>query len=54
VVAYALFRYLLLTLRADQAASAESPENLILRDPGLILAGLLWAGMCVAAMGVSF
>jgi 4-hydroxybenzoate polyprenyltransferase len=50
VVAYALFRYLLLVLRADQASSAENPETLLLRDRGLILAGLLWAAMCTAGI----
>jgi decaprenyl-phosphate phosphoribosyltransferase len=50
VVAYALFRYLLLVLRADQASSAENPETLLLRDRGLVLAGLMWAAMCTAAI----
>jgi 4-hydroxybenzoate polyprenyltransferase len=50
VVAYALFRYLLLVLRADQASSAENPETLLLRDRGLILAGLIWAAMCIAGI----
>jgi 4-hydroxybenzoate polyprenyltransferase len=50
VVVYALFRYLLLTLRAEKAAGAESPEMLLVRDRGLILAGLVWIGMCAVAV----
>jgi 4-hydroxybenzoate polyprenyltransferase len=50
VVAYAIFRYLLVALRAEKATGAETPETLLLRDRGLILAGLVWAGMCIAAV----
>jgi 4-hydroxybenzoate polyprenyltransferase len=50
VVAYALFHYLLLVLRADQASSAESPETLLLRDRGLVVAGLVWGVMCAVAI----
>lgn len=53
VVAYALFRYLLLVLRLDESSSGESPEDLMLGDAGLITAGLLWAAMCVVAVLIS-
>lgn len=50
VVAYALFRYLLLVLRISETPSGENPENLLFRDRGLIAAGLLWIAMCVVAV----
>lgn len=53
VVAYALFRYLVLVLRSDQSSRGESPEDLMLSDTGLITAGLLWAAMCVVAVLIS-
>jgi 4-hydroxybenzoate polyprenyltransferase len=50
VVAYALFRYLLLVMRTERAESAETPEVLLVRDLGLIGAGIIWVAMCLAAM----
>jgi 4-hydroxybenzoate polyprenyltransferase len=50
VVAYALFRYLLIALRAEKAAGAETPEALLVRDRGLIAAGIVWIGMCIVAV----
>jgi len=50
VVAYALFRYLLLALRAGEGQEAENPETLLLRDKYLIIAGLVWGALSIAAV----
>jgi len=53
VVAYALFRYLLLALRASDGQDAENPETLLLRDKYLIIAGLVWGALSIAAMAMA-
>jgi 4-hydroxybenzoate polyprenyltransferase len=52
VVAYALFRYLLLALRASEGQEAENPETLLLRDRNLIIAGLAWGALSIAAIAL--
>jgi 4-hydroxybenzoate polyprenyltransferase len=52
VVSYALFRYLLLALRAGEGKEAENPETLLLRDKHLIASGLLWGALSIAAIAL--
>jgi 4-hydroxybenzoate polyprenyltransferase len=49
VAAYGLFRYLLLAMRTDDPAG-ESPENLLVRDPGLIASAVVGAALAVLAV----